>query len=195
MSLIAPPETLPIRRIQWALRQPHQVNRSGWTGRRQVLTTPGGSLWSVSAELKAMRGYSTAKKWIGFFQSLEGQVHKFPVVAVEQAQHGGANPTVVSGVAGAKTVTLSSTIAALGAGDKLTIKLTDGTYQLVTLTAPMSGAVASIIPALRNTAATGAGSIETIYPYAHVSLTSDSWDYSVDPGQMYSFSFDAEESF
>lgn len=195
MALISPPSALPIRRIQWELRQPHQVNRSGWTGRRQVLTTPGGSMWSCSAELKPFRLQSAAKPWIAFFQSLEGQVHFFPVVAVEQAQHGGSNPTVVSGAAGARTITLSANVAALGAGDRITVKLVDGTFQLVTLTAAMSGAVASFVPALRSAAATGAGSIETVWPFAHMSLSSDSWSYSVDPGQLYSFSFAAEESF
>lgn len=195
MSLITPPSVLPIRRIQWSLRQPHQVNRSGWTGRRQVLTTPGGAFWSCSAELKPLKGQNVAKPWIAFFLSLEGQLHKFPVVAVEQAQHGGSNPTVVSGLAGSRTATLSTNVAALSAGDKLTIKLIDGTYQLVALTAPMSGAVASFVPALRNVAATGAGSIETILPFAHVSLVSDSFEYPVDPGQLYSLSFQAEESF
>ena len=195
MSLITPPTALPIRRIQWELRQPHQVNRSGWTGRRQVLTTPGGSMWMCSADFKPIRLQANAKPWIAFFQSLEGQLHFFPVIAVEQAQHAGANPTVVSGSAGARAITLSFTVAALGAGDKLTVKLVDGTYQLVTLTAPMTGAVASFVPALRNAAATGAGSVETALPFAHVSLVSDSWSYAVDPGQIYTFSFDAEESF
>lgn len=195
MALITPPANLPILRIEWSLRQPHQVNRSGWTGRRQVLTTPGGSFWSCSAEFKPIRLQSAAKQWIAFFQSLEGQVHKFPVIAVEQAQHALANPTVVSGVAGAKTASLSVNIASLSAGDRATIKLADGSYQLVTLTAAMAGTTLTFIPALRNNAATGVGSIETASPFAHVSLTSDSWSYSVDPGQLYSFSFDAEEAF
>ena len=195
MALIPPPSALPIRRLQWELRQPHQVNRSGWTGRRQVLTTPGGSLWACSAELLPIKGQDSAKQWIAFFQSLEGQVHFFPVIAVEQAQHGGSNPTVVSGAAGARTVTLSANIAALGAGDRITVKLVDGTFQLGTLTAAMSGATASFVPALRNAAATGAGSVETVWPFAHMSLSSDSWSYSVDQGQRYSFSFAAEEAF
>ncbi len=195
MSLVSPPATLPIRRIQWTLKQSHQVNRSGWTGRRQVLTTPGGSWWSCSAELRPFIGQAAAKQWKGFFNSLEGQVHKFPVIAVEQAQHGGANPTVTAGVAGAKTATLSANIAALGLGDMMTFKLADGTYQLVSLTGAMSGTTVNFVPALRNTAATGAGSVETVLPFAHVSLVADSWQHSVDVGQIYTFAFDAEESF
>lgn len=195
MSLVNPPATIPIRSIQWALKQPHQANRSGWTGRRQVLTTPGGSYWSCSAELIDIKGETAAKKWRAFFNSLEGQVHYFPVIAVESKQHNGSNPTIVSGAAGAKTVTLSVGAPALVAGDYMTIKLSDNTYQLVMLTAPISGGTAKFVPALRNTAATGAGSVETVYPYAHVSLVADSFDYSVSQGQMYSFAFTAEEAF
>ncbi len=195
MTLITPPAALPLRRVQWTLRQPHQVNRSGWTGRRQVVTTPGGSFWTCSAEFKPLIGMAEAKPWIGFFHSLEGQLHKFPVNAVDFPQHSGSNPVVVSGTAGSRVISLSANVAALAAGDRITIKLTDGTFQLVTLTAPMTGAVASFIPALRNTAATGISSVETVTPFAHVSLTSDSWTYSADIDQVYTLSFDAEEAF
>lgn len=194
MAVKTLPAPLPIRRIQWTLRQPHQVNRSGWTGRRQVLTTPGGSYWSCSAEFHQIRGQRDAQKWIAFFQSLEGQVHKFPVIAVEQRQHGWVNPTASAGSAGAKTLTLSSGAARLVAGMKMTVPLADGTFQLVTLTEDWSGTTATFIPALRNNVATGQA-IETVLPYAHVALTSDNFQYAVDPGQVYTFSFDADEAF
>lgn len=194
MALITPPAPLPIKRIQWALRQPHQVNRSGWTGKRQVLTTPGGSYWSCSAEFTPIRGHVQARKWIAFFQSLEGQVHKFPVVAVEARQHGWVNPTASSGAAGAKTMTLSSGDARLTVGMKMTVPLSDGTFQLVTLTANLNGTTATFIPALRANVAAGQP-VETILPYAHVAMNSDSFQYSVEQGQIYSFSFDADEAF
>jgi hypothetical protein len=195
MGLVTPPAALPIRRIEWTLTQPHQVNRSGWTGRRQVLTTPGAALWSCSAELIPIQGEVKAKPWRSFFNSLKAQVHKFPVIAVEGAQHGGANPTIASGAAGAATLQLSSGPPALVAGDFMTVKLVDGSWQLVMLTVPISGTTAYFAPELRNTAATGAGSVETVWPFAHVSLTADHYKYAVDPGQIYSFSFDADESF
>ena len=195
MAIKTPPADFPIKRIQWTLKQPHQVNRSGWTGRRQVLTTPGGSLWSCSAEFAPVITQAEAKKWIGFFHSVEGQVHSFPVIAVEAPQHGGFNPTVTSGVAGASSAVLSANISALGMGDRMTFKLSDNTYQLVTLTAAMSGTTVNFKPALRNTAATGVGSVETVEPFAVVALADDAWSYSVDPGQQYSFAFTAEEAF
>lgn len=195
MALITPPETMPIARIEWSLQQPHQVNRSGWTGRRQVSTTPGAARWSCSVEFRPIRGQETAKPWRGFFAALNGQVNHFPVVAVEAAQHGGANPTITAGAAGANTLTLSSSPPALESGDFLTVKLADGTYQLVQLTAAISGTTATFMPPLRAAAATGSGSVETILPYAHVALVEDAYSYGVERGQMYSFAFTAEEAF
>jgi hypothetical protein len=193
MAIITPPATMPIKRIQWSLRQPHQVNRSGWTGRRQVLTTPGGALWTCSAEFVPIIGQDAAKKWIGFFISVEGQLHRFDIPAVEKDQHGSANPTVSSGAAGATSAVLSANIAALGLGDRATFLLDNGDYQLVTLTGPMSGTTLSFKPALRRAAA--AATLETVRPFARVALAEDSWSYTVESGQTYSFSLSAEEAF
>lgn len=195
MAIITPPAALPIRRIQWRLRQAHQVNRSGWTGRRQVLTTPGAALWSASAEFVPIRGEAGAKKWRAFFHQLEGQLNKFPLIAVENAQHGGANPTIVSGAQGATSLQLSASPPALAAGDFMTVKLADDSFQMVVLVAAISGTTAQFLPGLRDDAATGAGSVETIWPYAHVAMTEDSFEHSVDQGQIYSFAFDVEEAF
>lgn len=196
MALITPPEPLRLSRVQWELRQPAQVNRSGWTGRRQVSTsTPKGGLWAVSGEFRSIRGQDAAKPWRGFFASLRGRMNTFPVAAVEAAQHGGANPTIVSGSAGANTLTLSASPPALVAGDFLTVKLASGAYQLVCLTAAISGTTATFMPPLREAAATGAGSVETITPFAHVALVEDGVSWSVERGQVYGFSFSAEEAF
>jgi len=195
MAIIQPPAAMPIRRIQWRLQQPHQVNRSGWTGRRQVLTSPGAALWTVSAEFRPIIGQAAARPWRSFFHSLEGQLHRFPLIAVEAAQHAGANPTIVDGDAGASQLVLSAAPPALLAGDLLTVKLVDGTWQLVVLTAPIAGTLAAYKPVLRADAATGAGSVETVWPFAHVALAEDGFEHSVDPGQIYSFAFDAEEAF
>ena len=195
MALITPPEVLPLRRIQWALRQPHQVNRSGWTGRRQVSTQTGAAYWACSAELVPQRLQTNARKWRAFFASLNGQVNHFPVSAVEAAQHGGSNPTIASGNQGENTLTLSASPPALVAGDFMTVKLDDDTYQLVCLTADISGTTATFMPPLRRDAATGSGSVETILPFAHVALTEHTVGWDVDRGQLYGFSFSAEEVF
>jgi len=195
MSLVTPPAPMPIKRIQWTLTQSFQVNRSGWSGNRQVSTRPGKAMWSCSGEFIPIRGQDQARKWIGFFNSLEGQVNTFPVVAVETAQHGWANPVAVSGAAGATSMTLGSVAAMLLLGHKMTVKLSDGSYQLVVLTSNVTGATVNFKPALRLDAATGVGSLETVYPFCHVALTGNNPTYSVDPGQIYSFAFDAEEAF
>lgn len=193
MALITPPAALPIRRIEWTLTQMTQVNRSGWNGRRQVSTTPGAAGWSVSAEFVPIRTQDAAKQWRGFFASLRGQVNHFPVVAVEADQHGGANPTIAAGSAGANTLTLSASPPALVSGDFLTVKLASGKYQLVQLTAPIAGTTATFMPPLRENAATGSGSVETIRPFAHVTLSDPSTGWDVSPGQVYGFAFTAEE--
>lgn len=45
-----------LSRVEWSLDQPAQVNRSDWTKRRQVMTQPGPSLWSCTAEFVARIG-------------------------------------------------------------------------------------------------------------------------------------------
>lgn len=195
MAIITPPAALPIRRIQWALRQPAQVNRSGWTGRRQVLAMPGGAVWSASAEFVPIIGQANAKRWRAFFTALRGPVNTFPLIAVEAAQHSVAQPTITAGAAGATTLTLSSSASALKAGDFLTVKLSDNSYQMVQLTADLTTTTANFLPPLRLAAATGAGSVETIWPYCHVALTSDTSGWAVDTGQIYNFAFDVEEAF
>lgn len=192
MALITPPSPMPIRRIQWQLRQPHQLNRSGWTGRRQVSTMPGAAMWSCGVEFVTIRRQAEARPWRGFFASLNGQVNHFPVIAVEEAQHGGANPTVASGLQGYNQLTLSASPPALKNGDFLSVKLTDDTWQLIQLTADLAGTTATFMPPLRNDAA---GQCETILPFAHVALIEDSYRFSVDIGQIYNFAFDAEEAF
>lgn len=193
MAIILPPEAPRIRQIKWTLRQPHQVNRSQWTGRRQVLSVPGAARWSCSAVLVPIIGQDRAKKWRGFFNSLEGQLHKFPLAAVEAPQHGGANPTSATGTAGSKSLQLAGPVPALDAGDFLTVELDDGSQQLVVLSAPIAGTTATFAPTLRN--AVTAKPVETILPFAHVSLVEDSFEHTVDAGQVYTFAFDAEESF
>lgn len=193
MALIVPPAPMPLRQIMWKPGTTRQINRSGWTGRRQVSGTPGPAIWTCSAEFVPVIGQAAAKKWRGFFTALDGPVNHFPVIAVEAAQHGGANPTVVSGAAGANTLTLSAALPALGIGDFLTVRLADGKYQLVMLTAPMAGTTATFMPPLRAAASTGAGSVETRFPFAHVTLPGEWEGWDVSAGQTYGFAFSAEE--
>jgi hypothetical protein len=53
---------------------------------------------------------------------------------------------------------------------------------------------ATIEPRLRKSPA-NAATIEVQYPYALMALTSDMSGWTVDRGQLYGFSFEAEEAF
>lgn len=203
MTLITPPAALPVRRIQWQRRQPAQVNRSGWTGRRQVVGLPGGSLWTASGEFVPLVKQSNVLQWRGFFASLRGPFNTFNLTAVEEAQHALSQPTITAGTAGAFTATMTGlpvSTTLLPAGSFITIKLSDASYQLVTLTAALAGngagtGTATFDAPLRNTAATGAGSVETISPWCVVAMASDTWGYDVEPGQIYGMGFSVEEVF
>lgn len=190
--LINPPEILPIRRIQWQLRQPHQLNSSGWTGRRQVSSEPGATMFVCSAEFRPIVGWRNARKWRGFFAALNGQVNHFPVLASEGQQHAMPEVTVTAGAAGTNVLTLSNN-RGLSIGDFVTVKLASGKFQLVCLTADQISNSIVFMPPLRENAATGAGSAETRLPFAHITLTEDVVGWTVDPGQSYGFSFNAQE--
>lgn len=193
--LITPPAPLPLARVQWRLRQPNQVNRSAWTGKRQVSTmTPRGAIWLASGEFVPVIGQASARKWRGFFASLNGVANWFPLVASQGAQHGGANPTVSAGASGANTLTLSASPPALLAGDMMTVPLADGTKQLVVLTGNISGTTATFMPPLRAAASAG-GTVETILPYAHVALAEEVFSWDIAPGQQFGFAFEAVEAF
>lgn len=192
MAVKTLPNETKIGSIDWRLVQPAQVNRSGYTGARQVMGLPGGARWTGSIEFVAFANDAEARLWRGFLSSLEGQVHTF-YLYVLNAQHAGANPTA-TGVAGATTATLSAAIGLLS-GQFMTFTLSSGKRQMVVLTQDMAGAVATFRPQLRE--ATGAAAtVETIAPYAEVALASDSVAWLSAPGKMFDFpSIDFEEAY
>lgn len=196
MALIALPATLPIRKITWSFKQPGQMNRSSWTGRRQFIGSLTGFLWTASIEFVPQIGATKGNLWKQFFTRLQGQQNTFAVPVSAAAQHGSANPNVSSGgAAGATTLVASATVTALKAGMFLTVKLSDGTYQLVQLTSDVASTTYSFLPPLRLAAATGAGSLETVNPYCVMQLNQDTYTWSEELGQIYNFAFDAEESY
>ncbi len=192
--LITLPAALPLRRVRWDLVVDQQINRSGWTKRRQVSSSSPIGMWRVSAEFVPVIGEENARKWRYFFTALNGMVNRFPVVASLGAQHNLTNPTVSSGAAGANTMTVSGAPVGLPAGSFMTVPLADGTKQLVCLTGNVSGSTITFMPPLR-AAAQGAATIESVLPYAEVSLTGSSVGWDVDPGRNSGFAFEAEEAF
>lgn len=192
MVMITPPAAMPIRRIKWQLVDIHQVNKSQWTGRRQVSENMGVSWYACSAEFVPIVGQTNARRWRGFFAALNGKKNTFPVVAVEGAQHALAEINVTAGAQGNNQISVSAN-RPLKYGDMMTVKLASGQFQLVALTGDLVGTTATFMPPLRENAATGAGSLETRVPFAIVALVGEAIDWDVDRGQQYGFAFSAEE--
>lgn len=204
MAIITPPSPLPLRGVKWRLRRPGQRNRSEWTGREQGVILPGASRWLVSGEFPSIVQPAAANPWIAFFLALDGIANSFPLRAVEAQQTTASNPTVSGGGQTGSSLNLAGLSGTTGAmflpaGARATIPMTDGTAQLVGLTAPLmvggggSGTMQFKAP-LRAAPANGA-TVEVRFPYALVALTEPEAGWDVGVGQIYGFAFDAEEKF
>lgn len=201
MALIQPPADLPLKNVKWRLPFAAQVNRSGWTNTTKTIGLPGAAFWTVSGSFRLLIGEDRAKPWRGFFVSLNGPVHRFPVVAIENArQTSAANPTVGNGAGSGNTLPLQGLPAGqtvLVAGDLMTVFLPSGHRRLVCLTKPLVAngdglGTAVFGPELGEVPAVGAA-VEIRRPYAVVALTSEPPGWDVDPGQLYQFTVTAEE--
>jgi hypothetical protein len=95
MAVITLPDNN-FRSAQWTLVQPTQVNRSEFTGARQVMQLPGASYWRASVEHVPIKGEANVRAWRSFFARLQGQVNTFRLIASEGAQYSGANPRIGS---------------------------------------------------------------------------------------------------
>jgi len=200
MTVITPPAALPIRRIQWQLRQPAQINRSGWSGRRQVAGQPGGAVWTASGEFAPIVREANARPWRAFWLALRGAINTFYLPASEGDQHALSFTARVNG-AGQTGRTLAidglpASTTIISSGALVSIPTTNQLLMLTSaLTSNGSGqATLAFEPALRVSPADNA-IVETKNPVAHVALTSDASGWSVDPGQVYGFAFDVEEVF
>ena len=201
MAIIFPPKPLPLRNIKWRCPFPAQENESGWTGTGKIVGLPGAQKWSATGEFVTIIGEDRGKPWRGFFMSLMGPVHSFPVYAGEQIQTVVANPTVAAGAGNANTLPLQglpANTAVLVAGDFMTVFLPSGYRRLVCLTSPLTSdadgkAVAVFQPELGETPAAGA-MVGIQRPYALMRQTSEPPGWDVSPGQMYGFMLTAKEA-
>ncbi|MCP3729250.1 hypothetical protein M9978_02315 [Sphingomonas sp. MG17] len=202
MALINPPAPLRLRNAKWRANVPAQVNRSGWTGKRKVVGQAGAFWWSMSGEFVPIIGQTNVVAWRGWFLDLEGPVHRFPVRAVEVQQTAASNPTVASGSTDGFSVPLQGlplSATVLPKGSLMTITLPSGHGRLVSLSAALvsngSGlGTATFKQELTETPEIG-DAVEIRWPFSTMSLASDfppGW--GVDPGQIYSFSIEAEEA-
>jgi hypothetical protein len=201
MAIMMPPAPLPLRNVKWRAPFPAQVNRSGWTGTRKVVGQPGATIWTASGQFVTIMRAVNANPWKGWFTSLQGPVHSFPLIAVEARQTNVANPVVGSGASDAGFLPLSGLPASttvLGTGMMMTVPLPNGHKRLVCLTAPLvsnAGGLATAFfgPELGQIPAAGA-TVEIREPFGLMSLTSDPPGWDVSEGQTYSFQIDAEEA-
>ncbi|MBB5684288.1 hypothetical protein [Sphingobium boeckii] len=204
MAIITPHAPLPLRSVSWRLSRPGQLNRSEWTGARKYIGLPGAAKWTASGEFPPILRPEMADAWIAFFMDLDGQANSFPLIAVERAQTGAANPTVAGGAQTGYQLNLTGLAGGVGdiflkRGMRMSIPLPNGTVQLVVLRANLivgsgTNGIAYFRTALRQSPANGA-TIEAQKPYALMCLTGDSAGWDVAPGQIYGFEFEAEEAF
>lgn len=200
MAIVPFPPGAEIKRIQWTLDRPAQVNRSGWTGARQVVTQPGSALWRASFELRPLIGQAAVLRWRAFLASLKGPINTFRLPAVEASQVSVAG--YAQGDQNVLTVIRLGGFPADGqphvrAGHMLTVF-----DQLVIATqdaAPIVGAgdlrVVAFEPPLRRSLVLHATPVEVSRPTALVSMTAEPTGWSVDPGQIYGISGTVEEAF
>ena len=196
MAIIPTPAALKIRSIDWTLFRPSQVNRSAWTGRRQVVGQPGHSRWSAEVQLAPLQERDM-RAMRSFLAQLRGQINTFRLDAVEKGQSRSAiNATVVANAAaGANSFQVAGFLVGetLQPGQMMTVN-----DQLVIITASSGVADTNrtfqFEPALRLPAAAGTP-VVVHRPTAHVALVDPSFRWNVGVGQMYGFSLSVEEVF
>jgi len=129
-----------------------------------------------------------------FMAQLKGKLNTFQMPATEGVQHALGNVATSGSTAqGATTMTLATAGHGLTLGMLMSVPLPSGSKQLAIVTG-IASAVINFEPPLRETVAGGV-TVETTSPYALVSLTDSAFNWSVEPGQFYNFSFSVEEAF
>ena len=187
MAIITLPSAVRIKRVDWTLDQPAQVNRSDWTKRRQVVTQPGPAIWSATADLVVAVGERAALAGEAFVIDLEGQVNSFRLAACENDQLPRGFRTVIDGdgqYGRALRLRGGPTGFTLARGHKITVNdqmvmvMADATFDADTR------ATVTFKPSLRLSPADGTY-VECVLPTVLMSLATSSAGWSVDPGQLY----------
>lgn len=116
--------------VEWTLAIPQQKNRSEFTGRTQVIGTPGAEQWRTKATALPNASQSEARAWRAFIVALRGAENTFQMPALPTWPQVGPNPTVTAAVAGNRAVTVSSA-AGIALGMYATVLQTDGHARMV----------------------------------------------------------------
>lgn len=202
MTIITPPAEIPTSKDSWRLINPAQVNRSSWTGSRQVQLLPGARYGTKLT--MAPRAYANdAKAWRAFFASLDGVAGKFKVYP-EPMIRTAFNNALVKGAGQTGSSLLvdglnnGSGNKVLDVGDYITVALPTKGFQLLMLTGLTntngSGeSTFSFKPMLREAPADNA-LVEIRRPYAVMSLMEQGFSFERDIMLFHYFELDAEET-
>lgn len=93
MTILTLPDSR-FRSVEPFLDRPAQVNRSAYTGARQVVGLPGGARWRFAAEHVPIIGEAAFRPWRAALAKLKGVENTFRMPAGEGAQRVGANPSM-----------------------------------------------------------------------------------------------------
>jgi hypothetical protein len=198
MALIMMPADPKPVEIKWRLKQPTQVNRSEWTGRRKVTVLATAPRWTAQVTMPPLIREKAILPWRVFLARCMGQAHTFRLVAVEGRQQRfplGLIEVDGGGQTGFFLNTRGWTPQAyLTAGRMITVgdQLLHLTEQVI---ADASGrARLPIMPYLRGSPPDGSP-IEAMRPYAVMAMSEDENGWDVGKGQQYSVSFNCEEAY
>lgn len=191
--MIVPFPALGIRRIEWNIDRPAQVNRSQYTRSRKVHPLPGASLWSGSFEMAPMNE-TQVLAWRAFIARLQGPVNSFRMVAVEGPQRPASGTVTAAATAAGATAIVTSgwSGALLKAGHMITVN-----EQLAMLTNPVvaSGGNATLeLDRPLHAAVTPNTVVETRLPTLLASMTGTIAGWTVDPGKLYGAGMSFEEA-
>lgn len=196
MTTITFPSSPKPSTMSWRLVQPAQQNISQWTGARQVLAS-GRGWWECTLALPPIVGESAVNSWRAFIGLARGVTNDFRVPVNELAQSSSTATPLINGASqtgrSLNTDGWPNSTTILYAGQFVTIG-----DQLLQLTADVTSngsgqATISFEPAIRVSPADNAA-IEFKNPYALMYFLEDP-GYSVEPGLVYSMSFNLRESF
>lgn len=203
MAIISLPD-IAFRSVRYRLQAPAQINRSVWTGARQVMGLPGPTRLSLSAEHVPIRGEERMLAWRAFFARLSGPVNTFRMPVTERPQVDAEITAVVAAVPSASSITITVGPADFRTTNRRLLKagqiITVADQPLILAADLMTGgaggvtATADFRPLLRRSPAIGAP-VVLDRPTALVALDTDVSEWGVDPGQLYSFSIEASEAF
>lgn len=189
MALVTLPAlTLLFDDVSWLPVFPQQKNRSGFTGRSQVVGQPGCESWEATAHALPVSSIAEAEAWRRFFAAIRGSENTFHLPALTRPQRAVTQPTVTAAVTGNRAVTVSSA-ANVSPGMYATVEQNNGHFRLVTVVA-IAGSNVHFEPALTGAPKTGQPLLIN-NPYCPVRMA--------DPRQRIPnfhqpFSFDVEEA-